>query len=41
MTCIDCHFNLVHAPVPPTIDFIRGSGHRWPAEVKEDADARR
>jgi len=26
MTCIDCHFNLVHAPVPPTIDFIRGSG---------------
>jgi len=26
MTCIDCHFNLVHAPVPPTIAFIRGSG---------------
>ena len=26
MTCIDCHFNLVHAPVPPTIEFIRGSG---------------
>lgn len=25
MTCIDCHFNLVHAPVPPRIDFIRGS----------------
>lgn len=25
MTCIDCHFNLVHAPVPPTLDFIRGS----------------
>lgn len=25
MTCIDCHFNLVHAPVPPSIDFIRGS----------------
>ena len=26
MTCIDCHFNLVHAPVPPTMEFIRGSG---------------
>ena len=26
MTCIDCHFNLAHAPVPPTIEFIRGSG---------------
>ncbi len=26
MTCIDCHFNLVHAPVPPTMAFIRGSG---------------
>jgi nitrate/TMAO reductase-like tetraheme cytochrome c subunit len=26
MTCIDCHFNLVHAPVPPSINFIRGSG---------------
>ena len=26
MTCIDCHFNLVHAPVPPTLEFIRGSG---------------
>ena len=26
MTCIDCHFNLVHAPVKPTIEFIRGSG---------------
>ena len=26
MTCIDCHFNLVHAPTPPTIEFIRGSG---------------
>ena len=26
MTCIDCHFNLVHAPVPPQISFIRGSG---------------
>ena len=25
MTCIDCHFNLVHAPVPPSIEFIRGS----------------
>jgi nitrate/TMAO reductase-like tetraheme cytochrome c subunit len=26
MTCIDCHFNLVHAPVPPSMTFIRGSG---------------
>lgn len=26
MTCIDCHFNLVHAPVPPSEAFIRGSG---------------
>jgi cytochrome c-type protein NapC len=26
MTCIDCHYNLVHAPVPPTIEFIRSSG---------------
>jgi nitrate/TMAO reductase-like tetraheme cytochrome c subunit len=26
MTCIDCHFNLVHAPVPATLEFIRGSG---------------
>jgi nitrate/TMAO reductase-like tetraheme cytochrome c subunit len=26
MTCIDCHFNLVHAPVPPSLEFIRGSG---------------
>ena len=26
MTCIDCHFNLVHAPVPPRLDFIRSSG---------------
>ena len=26
MTCIDCHFNLVHAPVPPSLAFIRGSG---------------
>ena len=25
MTCIDCHFNLVHAPVPPSLEFIRGS----------------
>ena len=25
MTCVDCHFNLVHAPVPPSIEFIRGS----------------
>jgi nitrate/TMAO reductase-like tetraheme cytochrome c subunit len=26
LTCIDCHINLVHAPVPPTTSFIRGSG---------------
>jgi nitrate/TMAO reductase-like tetraheme cytochrome c subunit len=26
MTCIDCHINLVHAPVPPSVEFIRGSG---------------
>lgn len=26
LTCIDCHFNLVHAPVPPSMSFIRGSG---------------
>jgi nitrate/TMAO reductase-like tetraheme cytochrome c subunit len=26
MTCIDCHFNLVHAPVPASLSFIRGSG---------------
>jgi len=26
LTCIDCHFNLVHAPVAPTMSFIRGSG---------------
>jgi len=25
MTCIDCHFNLVHAPVPPSAEFLRGS----------------
>jgi len=25
MTCIDCHFNLVHAPVTPSASFIRGS----------------
>jgi cytochrome c-type protein NapC len=25
MTCIDCHFNLAHAPVPPSLEFIRGS----------------
>ena len=27
-TCIDCHYNLVHAPVPPSADFLRGSGLR-------------
>ena len=26
VTCIDCHFNLVHAPVAPSLSFIRGSG---------------
>ena len=26
VTCIDCHFNLVHAPVPPSLSFIRSSG---------------
>lgn len=26
MTCIDCHINLVHAPVPPSAEFLRGSG---------------
>jgi cytochrome c-type protein NapC len=26
VTCIDCHFNLVHAPVPPSASFLRGSG---------------
>lgn len=25
MTCIDCHINLVHAPVPPSDAFLRGS----------------
>jgi nitrate/TMAO reductase-like tetraheme cytochrome c subunit len=25
LTCIDCHFNLVHAPVPPSLEFLRGS----------------
>lgn len=32
LTCIDCHFNLVHAPVPPTMAFIRGSGLGQPAK---------
>ena len=26
MTCIDCHFNLAHAPVSPSLNFIHGSG---------------
>ncbi len=30
LTCIDCHFNLVHAPVPPSTDFLRGSGIKTP-----------
>ena len=34
MTCIDCHFNLVHAPVPPTTAFIRGSGIAGAGDVK-------
>jgi len=25
LTCIDCHFNLVHVPVPPRLEFLRGS----------------
>lgn len=25
LTCINCHFNLVHAPVPPRLEFLRGS----------------
>jgi trimethylamine-N-oxide reductase cytochrome c-type subunit TorC len=25
VTCIDCHFNLAHAPVSPQTSFIRGS----------------
>ncbi|MEJ2625285.1 MAG: NapC/NirT family cytochrome c [Pseudolabrys sp.] len=32
MTCIDCHFNLVHAPVPPTIEFPQ-FGHRRRREI--------
>ena len=26
MTCIDCHFNLAHAPVAPSTTFMQGSG---------------
>jgi cytochrome c-type protein NapC len=26
VTCIDCHFNIVHAPIPPSASFLRGSG---------------
>lgn len=26
VTCIDCHFNLVHAPVPASASFLHGSG---------------
>lgn len=32
LTCIDCHFNLVHAPVPPSMSFIRASGLGAPAK---------
>jgi len=35
VTCIDCHINLVHRPVPPSPDFLRESGLgrlRAPAE---------
>jgi len=28
LTCIDCHFNLVHALVPPRPEFLRGSNLR-------------
>jgi cytochrome c-type protein NapC len=31
MTCIDCHFNVVHAPVAPSVSFIRGSGLAAPS----------
>lgn len=31
LTCIDCHINLIHAPVPPRMSFIRGSGLGGPA----------
>jgi nitrate/TMAO reductase-like tetraheme cytochrome c subunit len=33
MTCIDCHFKLVYAPTPPTIEFIRGAGLGGAGEV--------
>jgi len=26
VTCIDCHFNIVHAPIPPSASFLHGSG---------------
>lgn len=26
ITCIDCHYNLVHAPVPPLESFLRSAG---------------
>lgn len=26
-TCIQCHFNLVHAPVKPRLEFIRSRNH--------------
>ena len=26
ITCIDCHFNIVHAPIPPGASFLHGSG---------------
>jgi len=26
ITCIDCHFNLAHAPIAPSASFLRGSG---------------
>ena len=26
VTCIDCHFNIVHAPILPSATFLRGSG---------------
>jgi len=26
VTCIDCHFNIVHTPIPPSASFLHGSG---------------
>ncbi|MBO0755674.1 MAG: NapC/NirT family cytochrome c [Bradyrhizobiaceae bacterium] len=32
VTCIDCHFNLAHAPVAPSASFIQGSGLGAPSK---------